>query len=253
MAEIASVWDTYNKTKDPAQREQLILEYIPVVKFVAGRLCMHLKGHVELEDMISYGIFGLIDAIDKFSFEKGVKFETYASVRIRGAILDGIRKLDWIPRTIRQESKRMEQVYAELESVLGREPKDEEIAEKLNISLEETREMIRKSSIAICISLDDYLEQNHEGAFPAGPSHQAPSQPEDAVLRREAKDVLAAAIEKLSEKERLVVTLYYYEELTLKEISKVMGVSESRVSQIHSKAVLKLKMRIGKYMGLVNV
>lgn len=237
----------YVKTKDPALREKLIMEYLSVVKIVAGRLAVRFNGHVEFEDMVSYGVFGLIDAIDKFDFKKGVKFETYASVRIKGAIIDSIRKLDWVPRTTRQDSKRLETAFLELEGILGREPRDVEIAEKLGITLEETREMIRKATLSSFVSLDDFQDQNHEGSSILLQHKGDGRTPEDELIRQEAREMLAGAIEKLTEKERLVTTLYYYEELTLKEISKIMGVTESRVSQIHSKAVFKLRIRLGKY------
>lgn len=244
------IWRMYSQTKDSALREKIILEYSHIIKFVAGRLSAYLGQRVEYQDMYSYGIFGLIDAIDKYDYTKGVKFETYASLRIRGAILDNIRKLDWVPRTLRIKNKQLEQAYAELEGRLGREPTDEELAEKLGVTTEEVRELIKTSSVASLVSLDDYLEQNHESVFSKASGTNVDS-PDILYERQEAKQILVSAIEKLTDKERLVVNSYYFEEMTLKEISAVMGVSESRVSQIHSKAVLKLKSKLGKFKSLL--
>lgn len=246
------IWRLYSQTKDSNLREKIILEYSGIIKFVAGRLSAHLGQHVEYQDMYSYGIFGLIDAIDKYDYTKGVKFETYASLRIRGAILDNIRKLDWVPRTLRIKNKQFEQVYSDLESQLGREPSEEELAEKLEVSLDEIKELVKKSSILSLVSLDDYLEQNHEAAISKANGTYAES-PEALYEKQEAKQILTEAIEKLTDKERLVITSYYFEEMTLKEISVLMGVSESRVSQIHSKAVLKLRTKIGKFKSLLTV
>ena len=243
-----NIWESYSKTKTPQLKEKLILEYAPLVKYVAGRLSVHVGQHVEYDDLISYGIFGLIDAIDKFDYMKGVKFETYAALRIRGAIIDSIRKMDWVPRTLRQRNKQLEQAFSELEYELGREPTEEELADKLNISLEETNDLLRKSSVVALISLDDYLEQNHEANFSNAENEDTP---ERQYEKQEVKEMLVDAIDKLSEKEKKVITLYYFEDLTLKEISSIMGVSESRISQIHSKAVLRLKSKLGRYKSLL--
>lgn len=250
MENLDKVWRTYNKTKDPALKEKLILEYASIVKFVAGRLIVHIGQHVEYEDLISYGIFGLIDAIDKFDIDKGVKFETYASLRIRGSIIDSIRKLDWIPRTLRQKNKQLDVAYAELENRLGREPTDEELAKKLDLSVEETKELLKSTSLITLVSLDDFLDQNHEISFPNSNENIAEN-PEIIYSKQETGEMLADAIDKLSDKEKKVITLYYYEDLTLKEISKIMNVSESRISQIHSKAVLRLQAKLGKYKSIL--
>lgn len=248
MENITDIWESYSKTKDPELKELLILEYASLVKYVAGRLSVHVGQHVEYDDLISYGIFGLIDAIDKFDYAKGVKFETYAALRIRGAIIDSIRKMDWVPRTLRQKNKQLESAFSELEYELGREPTEEELSAKLNVSLEETKELLKKSSVVALISLDDYLEQNHEVNFNSAAS---PETPENQYDQRELKQMLVEAIEKLSEKEKKVITLYYFEDLTLKEISSIMGVSESRISQIHSKAVMRLKSRLGRHKSIL--
>ncbi len=247
MSEDEKLWKEYKATKNRAIREKIILDYSHLVKFVAGRLRMHLGDYVEYEDMLSYGIFGLIDAIDKFDYEKGVKFETYASLRIKGSIIDYIRKLDWIPRSLRQKNKLLENAFSELESMLGRPPTEDEIAEKLNVSHEELDEMYRKSSIVSLISLDDYFEQNHEPNVRDLSGSGNESSPETHYDIKETKRMLAEEINKLSEREREVISLYYFEELTIKEISNIIGVSESRISQIHSKAVFKLKNKLGKH------
>ncbi len=244
------IWQAYNKSKDPELKEKLILEYAPLVKLVAGRINMHVGQYVEFEDLTSYGIFGLIDAIDKFDSEKGVKFETYASLRIRGEIIDNIRKLDWVPRTLRQKNKRLEQAYLSLETELGREPTELELAEKMDMTLEEAQDIIRKSSISTLISLDDYLDQNHEATVFSIVNSNTDS-PASDYEKKELKGMLVDAINQLNEKEKKVVTLYYFEELTLKEISRIMNVSESRISQIHSKAVLKLQNKLGKYKSIL--
>ena len=249
MTGIDKVWQVYSTTKSPALKEKLILQYAPLVKYVAGRMLIHIGQHVEYDDLVGYGVFGLIDAIDKFDYEKGVKFETYASLRIRGAIIDHIRRLDWVPRTLRQKNKQMEQAYSKLEDELGREPTEDELAAKLSLTVEETQEFMRKSSVLSLVSLDDFLEQNYEAAFGVLVSKQ--DSPEEQTERRERKAMLAEAINKLSDKEKLVVTLYYFEDLTLKEISSIMKVSESRVSQIHTKAIGKLQGKLGRYKSLL--
>lgn len=252
MSSLDNLWQTYIKNKSPALKEKLILHYAPIVKYVAGRLLIHVGQHVEFDDLCGYGVFGLIDAIEKFDNAKGVKFETYASFRIRGAIIDHIRKLDWVPRALRQKNRQMEQALAQLEDRLGRQPTDEELAEKLNLSLEETRELIKKSSVLSLVSLDDFMEQNYESSFNVLVTNRVDS-PEEQTERQERKEMLADAIAKLSEREKLVVTLYYFEDLTLKEISSIMKVSESRVSQIHTKAISRLQGKLGRYKNLLFI
>lgn len=245
------LWADYEKSNhNPAIREKIILEYAPLVKLVAGRLSMYLGYNVEYEDLVSYGIFGLIDAIDKFDYTKAVKFETYASLRIRGAILDQIRKMDWIPRTIRQRQKQIETVMREVESIQGRAATDGEIAEGLGISGEEYVEWQSKMKITNVVSLNEFLEQGSE--VPNQPGTQHFILPEEAVEQEELKIMLAEALKLLTEKERRVIELYYYEDLTLKEISHVLEVTESRVSQLHTKALQKMKTKMGKYMGIME-
>ena len=244
------IWKDYRITKDACLREKLILHYAPVVKYVAGRVSINVGQHVDYEDLLSYGIFGLIDAIEKFDLDKGVKFETYASMRVRGAIIDSIRQLDWVPRTLRQRNKLLENTLKELEFELGREPSDEEIAVKLNITVEEVYEMYRKAMVISMISLDDYLDQNHD-IYSLEPGNAEVENPEVQLSQQEVKQMLVDAIDKLSEKEKKVISLYYFEEMTLKEISHIMNVSESRISQIHSKAVIRLQNKLERYKSLL--
>lgn len=244
------LWETYRKSPTSELREQIIVEYAPLVKLVAGRLSMYLGTNVEYEDLVGYGIFGLIDAIDKFDTGKDVKFETYASLRIRGAILDQIRKMDWIPRTVRQKQKKLDETIRGIEMRTGKNASDEEIAKELNLSKEELTEWQSQLKITNVISLNEFLEQGQEPVMDAkGNSHLA--QPEDVVGESELKEVLEQALNVLTEKEKKVILLYYYEDLTLKEISKVLEVSESRVSQLHTKALLKMRDKMGKYMGIL--
>ena len=245
------LWSDYARTKSADIREKLILEYAPLVKVVAGRLSMYLGYNVEYEDLCSYGIFGLIDAIDKFDSLKDVKFETYASLRIRGAILDQIRKMDWIPRTIRQKQKRIEQVMREVETREGRQATDEEIAAGLGITGDEYTDWQSQMKITGVISLNEYMEQGSEIPNDHRASGQFDS-PERALEKTELADTLRETLELLTEKERRAIELYYYEELTLKEISYVLEVSESRISQLHTKALQKMRGKMGSYMGLLS-
>lgn len=247
------LWEDYNRTKSSETREKIILEYAPLVKLVAGRLSMYLGYNVEYEDLVSYGIFGLIDAIDKFDSLKDVKFETYASLRIRGAILDQIRKMDWIPRTIRQKQKRIDAIIKEIELTTGKTATDEAIAKGLGISEDEYIEWQSQMKITNVVSLNEYMEQGSE--VPADVNRHATARfesPEENIEKEELKQVLEQTLQLLTEKERKVILLYYYEELTLKEISNVLEVSESRISQLHTRALQKMKEKMGSYMGILT-
>lgn len=238
------LWTEYDKSRTPELREKIILEYAPLVKLVAGRLSMYLGYNVEYDDLVSYGIFGLIDAIDKYDYAKEVKFETYASLRIRGAILDQIRKMDWIPRTIRQKQKRIDAVCKDIETRLGRSATDEEIASELGISDDEYLEWQSQMKITNVVSLNEYMEQGAE--VPAEGNQFTTSRfdsPEENIEKEELKKVLEESLEQLTEKEKKVILLYYYEDLTLKEISNVLEVSESRISQLHTRALQKMKTK----------
>lgn len=247
------LWEDYAKSKSPEVRENIILEYAPLVKVVAGRLSMYLGYNVEYEDLVSYGIFGLIDAIDKFDCLKDVKFETYASLRIRGAILDQIRKMDWIPRTIRQKQKRIDAAIKEIEAQYGRSATDEEIAKRLGITDDEYLDWQSQMKITNVVSLNEFLEQGSEVSNEAGSTRSSTfDSPEEILEREELKKMLAQALEILTEKERKVVLLYYYEDLTLKEISNILEVSESRISQLHTRALQKMRGKMGDYIGILT-
>lgn len=244
------LWQEYNRTRGTEVREKIILEYAPLVKIVAGRLSMYLGYNVEYDDLVSYGIFGLIDAIDKFDYGKGIKFETYASLRIRGSILDQIRKMDWIPRSLRQKQKKMDAALGTLEAELGRMATDEELAEKLDISVEELISWQGQAKITNVVSLDEFLEAGGDkGIEPARGNHF--EKPEDVIEKNELKAMLAKSLEALTEKEKKVILLYYYEEMTLKEISMILEVSESRISQLHTKALQKMKVFLGEKAGIL--
>lgn len=247
------LWEEYAAAGSPEVREKIILEYAPLVKVVAGRLSMYLGYNVEYEDLVSYGIFGLIDAIDKFDCMKDVKFETYASLRIRGAILDQIRKMDWIPRTIRQKQKRIDAAIKEIETQHGRSATDEEIAKILGITDEEYLDWQSQMKITNVVSLNEFLEQGSEISNEAGSTKSAAfDSPEEILERDELKKMLAQALELLTEKERKVIVLYYYEDLTLKEISNILEVSESRISQLHTRALQKMRGKLGNYIGILT-
>lgn len=247
------LWEDYANTKSPEIREKIILEYAPLVKVVAGRLSMYLGYNVEYEDLVSYGIFGLIDAIDKFDCLKDVKFETYASLRIRGAILDQIRKMDWIPRTIRQKQKRIDAAIKEIETQYGRSATDGEIARILGITDEEYLDWQSQMKITNVVSLNEFLEQGSEVSNEAGSTKSAAfDSPEEILERDELKKMLVQALDLLTEKERKVIILYYYEDLTLKEISNILEVSESRISQLHTRALQKMRGKLGDYIGILT-
>lgn len=251
MTEREMLWENYLKKPTPEMREQLIIEYAPLVKIVAGRLSMYLGYNVEYDDLVGYGIFGLIDAIDKFDVSKDVKFETYASLRIRGSILDQIRKMDWIPRTLRQKQKRIDEAIRVIEARSGHSATDDEIAVELGLTGEELLSWQSQLKVTNLISLNDYVEQGSEPVMDATHnSHFA--QPEHVVEEEELHKVLKESLEILTEKEKKVILLYYYEEMTLKEISNILEVSESRISQLHTKALGKMKKTMGSYMNILE-
>lgn len=245
------LWEDYARLKTPDLREKLILEYAPLVKIVAGRLSMYLGYNVEYEDLVSYGLFGLIDSIDKFDASKEVKFETYASLRIRGSILDQIRKMDWIPRTIRQRQKQIDAAMKEIELQEGRPATDAEIAQRIGISEDEFLDWQGQIKADNIISLNEYIEQGNDVSSEASLSSGFDT-PESVIEKSELREMLDEALELLTEKEKKVILLYYYEELTLKEISSILGVSESRVSQLHTRALQKMKTKMGNYIGILD-
>ncbi|MCR5094948.1 MAG: FliA/WhiG family RNA polymerase sigma factor [Lachnospiraceae bacterium] len=247
-----ALWGQYSKNRSAELREQLILEYAPLVKLVAGRLSMYLGFNVEYDDLVGYGIFGLIDAIDKFDTMKDVKFETYASLRIRGAILDQIRKMDWIPRTVRQRQRKIDQAIREIEAETGRVATDKEIAERMEITEDEYLDWQSQMKVTGVISLNEFVEQGSDIPEDPGSAQARFEHPEDAVEKKEIKKMLAEALELLSEREKRVIVMYYYEEMTLKEIAAVLEVTESRISQLHTRALQKMKQKMGVYMGILS-
>ena len=242
-----SLWLEFRRTKDKALRDRLILTYAPLVKYVAGRLGSGLPAHVDEGDLVSYGLLGLIGAIERYDPGRDIKFETYAIARIKGAIIDELRALDWVPRSVRSRAREIERAIAELEAKLGVAPTDEQIAEKIGITVEELEESltdIARSSIAALDELWTVSGQGDQIALIDTIEDADAPDPQSSLSQTEMKEAIADAIARLPEREKLVITLYYYEELTLREIGEVLGVTESRISQLHTKAVLRLKSRL---------
>ncbi len=245
--ETLSLWLDYRRTGDKGLRDRLILTYAPLVKYVAGRLGSGLPAHIEDGDLVSYGLLGLISAIDRYDPNRDIKFETYAMARIRGAIIDELRALDWVPRSVRARARQIERTIGELEAKLGRAPTDEEIAGRMGIDVEELEESLGDISRSSIGALDELWSISGDGdQVSLLDTIEDPEsiRPAEALDEAEVKETLADAISRLPEREKIVVTLYYYEELTLREIGEVLGVTESRVSQLHTKAVLRLKSRL---------
>ena len=232
--DVYALWKQYKENKSVEVRNKLAEHYLPLVRIVGGLLAISLPPHLDRDDLLSSGFFGLLDAIDRFDISRNIKFETYAGVRIRGAMIDYLRSKDWIPVTMRQKIRKYEQTVYRLENELGRSATDKEIAAELEISLEELQVLIGQCNAATVIPLEEYLKTDSAETA-------ADTNPGDAMELLELKDMLAKAIDKLAEKERTVISLYYYEELTLKEISLILHLSEARISQLHTKAVLKMR------------
>lgn len=236
--QIENLWIKYTDTKDKEIKKILIENYISLVKIVAGRMYNFYGSKIEYDDLLGYGVLGLIDSIDKFDITKNIKFETYAQIRIKGAIIDNIRKLDWIPRSLRKKSKDVQNSISLLENKLERSPTNEEIAEHLKISLNELELLLSDISTFNVSSLEEVILT--KGDY-SSEIQQDIGTPEEIYEAKEIKEILSTSIDALNKNERLVISLYYYEELTYKEIGHVMELSESRISQIHSKAILKIK------------
>ena len=247
-AAIAELWREFKDTADPRLRERLILHYSPLVKYVAGRVGVGLPPNIEQADLVSYGIFGLIDAIEKFDISRAIKFETYAISRIKGAIIDELRAIDWIPRSVRYKAREVEKAYAALESRLHRTPTEPEVAEELGITLDELHTIFSQVSFVNVIALDELLnvggERGDKLSLVDTLEDTKAEDPVAAFETEETKYLLARAINTLPEREKIVVTLYYYEGLTLAEIGQVLGVTESRICQMHTKAVLQLRAKL---------
>jgi RNA polymerase sigma factor for flagellar operon FliA len=243
-AATGQLWSEYSSGRDAGLREKLILQYAPLVKYVVGRLAIGLPSVLDFEDVLSYGTLGLIEAVERFDPTKGVKFETYAISRIRGSIIDALRALDRLPRSVRQKARVVDRATSELEVSLGRSPTDREVADHLGISLDEHNEILANASW-VTVSLDGLLEGNESGEGNPAVESAPPGHEEEishGIERRELVQTLAEEIGILPEREKLVVALYYQEELTMKEISKVLEISESRVCQLHAKALQRLRV-----------
>jgi len=241
------LWALYRKAKDPAIRDAFIKQYAPLVKYVAGKVAASMPNSVEFDDLVGFGVFGLLDAIEKFDPEKNVKFKTYAVTRIRGAIFDELRSIDWVPRSVRQKTKEIEEAIVVLEASLGRPATDQEIAESLGVSEDELLKTMLKISGTAVLSLNDvWFSGDDADKISIGESIESPSSfnPDSSVEREEIKRVIVQSISELPEKEKKVLILYYYEDLTLKEIGQVLEVTESRVSQLHTKAILRLRAKL---------
>jgi RNA polymerase sigma factor for flagellar operon FliA len=241
--------NTYESASRGQWSQEHIEQYLPLVKRIAGRLAMSLPPHVEEDDIIGYGVFGLLDALERFDVARGFKFETYASIRIRGAMIDGLRTMDWVPHSARQKVKRVQDGFAELEYQLGRAATTEEVAVLLKVNVKEIEGVLAQAQILTLTSFDETTVDN-EGDSSGTPLNLLmdtdAQEAYKAVEKEERKRILAVAVEKLPEKEKLVVALYYQEELTLKEIAAVLKLSESRISQLHSQAILRLRGRLSR-------
>ena len=246
---IDQLWADYKATGSREARDRLIVHYSPLVKYVAGRVSVGLPQNIEQADLVSYGIFGLIDAIDKFDPARAIKFETYAIARIKGAIIDELRSIDWVPRSVRAKARSVEKAYAKLEAALLRTPTDAEVAAEMGISEPELQAIFNQISFVGLIALDEMLSVGGERGESTTLGDTIPDKGEGPVAAfevEEMKQILASAINRLGDREKIVLTLYYCEGLTLAEIGEVLGVTESRVCQIHTKAVLQLRSKMAE-------
>ncbi|NLB17227.1 MAG: FliA/WhiG family RNA polymerase sigma factor [Syntrophomonadaceae bacterium] len=248
--DLMKLWEQYKEHDDQIAREELIVHYSYLVKYIANRLAINLPNYVEVDELISDGIEGLIEATEKYDLLRKIKFETFASARIRGAMIDGLRAMDWVPVSIRQKSKELEKTYAHLESTLGRHATDEEVANELGLTMQKYHDLVRDASVTAMIYLEDLLpgEENasqNKRMINLLRDDQAEN-PLDMIEWSETKSILAEAIRKLPEKEKIVLELYYYEGLNLKEIGEVLNLSESRISQLHTKSILRLRGRLSR-------
>jgi RNA polymerase sigma factor for flagellar operon FliA len=246
--DLGEVWAEYKRTGERTLRDQLIVRYSPLVKFVAGRVSAGLPHSIEQSDLVSYGMFGLIDAIEKFDTERSIKFETYAITRIKGAIIDELRSIDWVPRSVRAKARAVEHAYSSLEASLGRAPTDNEVATELQMSEGELQQVFGQISYIGIVALDEVIAGNRGDRSDASTLGDALADrgegPMAAFEVEEMKQILAGAINRLGDREKIVLTLYYYERLTLAQIGEVLGVTESRVCQIHTKAIMQLRGRL---------
>ncbi len=241
----------YRNTKDPEIKDRIIIEYAPLVKFIAQKIASRLPSSIELDDLISCGVIGLMDAIDKFDSSRDNKFKTYAEFRIRGAILDELRAQDWVPRSVREKAKVLERTYAKLESELGRPANDEEMCTALECNMDEFHDMINKAKSVSLLNIDDAntFSRGDKKLMINLAEGRTGLNPYSAVSYKNIQSKIKEGIKALPEKQRLVLSLYYYEDLNLKEIGQVLDVTESRVSQLHTQAILKLKAKLQNEIG----
>lgn len=248
-ARLSDLWVTYKETGDRAIRERLILHYAPLVKYVAGRVGVGLPSSVDPADLVSNGMFGLIDAIEKYQPDRAIKFETYAVSRIRGAIIDELRSYDWVPRSVRQKARDVERAYQRLQLDLGRTPTDEQVADELDITVKALRQIFRQVSYVHVAALDELLSIGGDKSDRVSLGDTiADDRADDPVAlfeTEETKEILGVAVSGLPEREKIVISLYYYEGMTLNEIGQVLGVTESRACQLHTKAVMQLRAQLG--------
>jgi RNA polymerase sigma factor for flagellar operon FliA len=242
---VAEAWTRYFEDRDQASREQLIIQHTPLVKYVIGRLAIHLPQVLDYDDLLGYGTLGLLQAFERFDPSRGVKFESYAVMRIRGAILDALRAMRGLPQSVTDKAKRLQRTAMELESTLGRPPTDDELAEALNISTDQLNQHMVDASW-VTVSLDTILDNQADGDVRALTSHRSEDDVMGMVERREMVAELAEALGTLVERERLILNLYYHEELTMREIGQVLDVSEGRVCQLHARALHKLRVAMGR-------
>lgn len=249
----AELWQKFTTTGDKACREQLIMQYAPLVRHVVGRLAVTLPATIDQDDLFGYGVIGLIHAIERFSPERGVKFETYAMTRVRGAIIDELRSQDWVPRSVRSRAREVSSAISQLEGALGRHPSEAEIAGAMGIAQDDLAGMMAATTSPF-LSLDEMVQMSDDGASVNWLDMMVDDRPGPAAQleEHEFKEQLALAIDSLPEREKLLLSLYYKESLTLKEIGLVMGVSESRVCQLHTQAAMRLRNAINRYLGIIE-
>ena len=251
MLDERQLWIEYKRSGNLKIREQLVVKYIPLVKYVVGKMIINLPKSVEYDDLVEYGIIGLLDAVEKFDLNKEITFKTYAVTRVRGSIYDELRSQDWVPRSVRKMVKDVEKAYIDLEVKLKRIPTEEEVAAFLDVPIKKLEEIYAKADLGNMSSLDDVVYDGNDSSTTVANvvEDKKVISPQTNLEREELRHALIERLEELNENERLVITLYYYEKLTLKEIGKVLEISESRVSQIHSKAIIKLRSKLMTKFG----
>lgn len=247
----SELWEQWKEHGDKEAKKQLIEKYLHIVEYVSGRLAVGLPKNVSKDDLASNGVMGLIDALEKFDYERGLQFETYASWRVRGAILDGLRQGDWVPRSVREKAKKIEDAYQHLEQRYLRTVSDEEMSHYLDISEKEFQNMIQEVAVMSIVSLEDPIREEESETRLSLLVDEKAKNPDHKVNEFTLRDALAQGIDKLTEKERIVVSLLYYEDLSLSEIAEVMSLSPSRISQLHSKAILRLRATLDKQRDLL--